>query len=538
MKEPLLEMCFRHEQFVWHFFLDNQNRLCCKKSPKEEKQWSDPILLQDSYGGQFVVALRSGEQIHIAATDQENTIWYHRHLEGNWNRSAVTKIHPLIEINDLSLTVDSLGQTHLLYCIRTGRKNGEWQITHSYWADRAWHSALLDSGIGLAEAKSSVLVDKYNNLHLIYAAPGLHSSVLRHQTFDRSSGEWRNQEDVPLLHHENQQPCAVFDKDGNLHLVWICSDGRNFRVAYNRLKNRPWPEGGWEDPRYISDKGVNAYSPYLMITGDTLTSLWQQLNGVFHRSSEDMGQTWEDTKKQNTFPNLHEYALNFFTPSNREIDHLNAFSSSGAQITLTTAASLLASPVTFKEAQDLIDISDKNLSSTVKKFLLEYSDTRLTNRLMDETIDNQKKHLELLEQENKDLLIRLDEQYRQIKSFKALSELHRKESLAMKQTIQNLTESVVELKATIDILREKNLELETQLKASAQREAETQEKLQQLVDENTFLAAQTQKLEQELEKLESASAGTSSQEGATPEEEEKKEAPPIVYRMVTWHDFQ
>jgi transcriptional antiterminator NusG len=32
MKEPLLDMCFRHEQFVWHFFLDENNRLI-------EKPW-------------------------------------------------------------------------------------------------------------------------------------------------------------------------------------------------------------------------------------------------------------------------------------------------------------------------------------------------------------------------------------------------------------------------------------------------------------------------------------------------------------------
>ena len=103
MKDPLLELCFRHEKFVWHFFLDDQKRLCCKNSPKEKKQWSAPVILQDSYGGQFVIALRGGEHIHMAASDEENIIRYHSYLEGTWNSSVVTEIHPLIEINDLSL---------------------------------------------------------------------------------------------------------------------------------------------------------------------------------------------------------------------------------------------------------------------------------------------------------------------------------------------------------------------------------------------------------------------------------------------------
>lgn len=589
MKEPLLEMCFRHERLVWHFFLDDHNRLCCKNSPKEKKQWSEPVILQDSYGGQFVIALRSGEQIHMAASDEENVIWYHSYLEGTWSRSVVAEIHPLIEINDLSLSVDSLSRIHLLYCLRTGRKNGEWQINHSLWADTIWHSSVLDSGIGTSEAKSSALVDAYDNLHVIYSAPNFSSSMLIHQTFDTATKVWKRQEEIPLVHQENQQPCCVFDKGGNLHLVWICSDGRNFRAVYNCRKNRPWPEGGWDDPGYISDKGINAYSPYLLITGDSVTALWQQLNGVFFRVSEDLGQTWGQVEKQNALPDLNDYALNFLSPSHRGIGCLEAFSSSGPQVTLAAAASLRtppesetsiksASPVPVREVAAIVDISDKQISSTVKKFLLEYSDTRLTNRLMNQTIDNQEQHLELLQKEKQHLLARLEEQSRELKSFRALSELHRKESEALNQTINRLNQTVSDLEnKTASLIKEKSdleayvadledtktkleqsleqkisensslqheliilkdakTDLEAEIQAITERKTEIQEKLHQLNKTNTLLEAQIYNLQLHAAKLESTVTNNLHRDSDSHyDTDDQKELP---YTMLTWKDYE
>lgn len=586
MKEPLLDMCFRHEQFVWHFFLDDNNRLCWKNSPREKKQWSEPAVLQNSYGGQFVVALGSREQIHLAASDVENTIWYHCFAEGIWSSSMVAEVPPLVEINDLSLTVDSTKRVHLLYCLRSGSQNGEWQITHGLWTGKSWNSCILDSGKGMAEAKTAAAIDGNDNLHAVYSAPSRNSTLLLHQVYDNDAGEWKTQEQIPLLHQENQQPCAVFDKGGNLHLVWICSDGRNFRTAYSRWKNSPWPEGGWDEPKYISDKGVNAYSPYILITGDSITALWQQLNGVLYRISGDLGQTWGNVEKQTAVKNLDNYVLNHFSPGDGETAHLNAFSSSGPQVTLAAAASLLkavdgehnlraASPVPVKETRAAANIQDEQVSSTVRKFLLEYSDTRLTNKLMNQTIENQEQNISRLEEQKQSLRAKLKQQFREVKTLKALSEMYRKETETLTQSMHRLNERINELESAIGALNEEKKLLETslaalesrkaglkenlqealndnstlqdkilnlaneknklelELKQCLMRESEGEKMLQQYLDENTLLKAQIHKYQQQLAQLEDANTLLSSQEDT---DRTSGKAKHIPYLMLTSED--
>lgn len=467
MKEPLLEMCFGHDELVWHFFLDEHSRLCYRNSPKETKNWSDQEILQNSYGGQFIVALGPREQLHLAAVDEENIIRHHHFAAGMWNSSKVGRVHPLMEVNDLKLTVDSLGRVHLLSCSRLSRQSSEWHITHFFGDGTIWNSFLLDTGMGISEAKASAAIDENDNLHVIYSAPDVSYSPLIHKVFDISSCTWKSTEQIPLLHKENQQPCAVFDKIGSLHLVWTCSDGRNFRTVYTRRKNAPWPEGGWDIPEYISEKGANAYSPYLLIAGDSIIALWQQLNGVLYRVSGNLGQTWDKTEQQTSVKNLNDYALNYFSPSDKDISHLSAFSSSAQQITLSAAASFWKDSDTQENAQttSMTAIGEKEIvqntpsSSVTKKFLLEYSDTCLTNKLMNQTIDLHEQNIELLIQERQNLNTRLKRQSRELRLFKALSEIYRKEAESLKASQYQLERNIEILKNTVDNLEQEKADL-------------------------------------------------------------------------------
>lgn len=506
LKEPF-EMCFRHEELVWHFFLDQEDRLCYRNSPKEKKEWSEPSVLQPNYGGQFVVSLSSEKQFHVAATDEENRIWYHHYISQKWNSRIVAEEHPLAEVNGMSLTMDSHQKIHLLYSLRTGRKKGEWQITHNFFDCTKWHSFILDKGIGLAEAKTSAAVDNDNNLHLIYPAPSLNDSPLLHQIFETSEKQWRKQEQIPVLHKENLQPCSVFDKSGNLHLVWICSDGRNLRTVYSKRKNSPWPEGGWSTPEYVSDKGKNAYSPFILLAGQNVISLWQQVDGVLYRASIDQGNTWGSIEKQTTVKNLEEYALQFFTFDNEDTELITAFGSSAPQVTLTTAASLLRSVGLEDDlsSSSLMPINKKAVGDTAanevspkaKRFLLEYSDTRLTNRLMSQTIQSQEENLGAIHQEKEQLHRKIKYLLRELKSFKSLSEMHRKDAEGLRYSEFKLKEKVKTLESQVGNLTEEKLQLTMKLKELHNLKADFENNLLEIININS-------KLKDELESLKEA----------------------------------
>ena len=473
MKEPLREICFRHEEKVWHFFIDAENQLCCRSSPKEEKQWSETTVLQPNYGGRFVAALSNEGQIHLASTDRENRIWYHHLFQETWDSCTAAEILPSEEINDLSLTVDSRGRVHLLCCLRSHSNNWQWKIIHHYFDQKKW-TDFLDSGTGPADTKTSASVDSRDDLHVVYSAPQPDGTPLIHKIFNISREEWKETQQIPLLHQENRQPCAVFDREDNLHLVWICSDGRNFRTVYNRHKNRPWPEGGWGIPQYLSGAGVNAYSPYILLAPKNAVVLWQQLDNVLYRISEDMGKSWGNITKQTAVRNLEDYTLNYFSPRNDDFEPLTAFSSSAPQVTLTTAASLWKSfnidedpirsqLIPVKEEKTVIDTGDK-LSPTIKKFLLRYGDTCVTNKLMNQTIDSLQKKLKFLNREKETLGEKIKKQISELNSFKSLSEMYRKEAESLKISHYQLEKNIAELEGTIEILLKKNEVLETALK--------------------------------------------------------------------------
>ena len=547
MEEPLLEMCFRHENLVWHFFLDSQNQLCYRNSPKVKKRWSEPTVLQETYGGQFVVALSCNEQIHLAASDGKNIVWYYHFSEGGWDSCKVAEVHPLVEVNNLTLTVDSREQVHLLYCRRTGSKNGEWQIVHNFYDKNTWFTFELDEGIGISEAKTSAAVDKEDYLHVIYSAPSLTSSPLLHQVFDVNSREWKAEEQVPLWHKENQQPCIVFDRKGNLQLVWISSDGRNFRTTYTRRNNSPWPEGGWSSPSYFSEKGANAYSPYILLAGETVIALWQQLNGVFYRVSGDIGQTWSPIKKQTAVKNLEDHALNYYSPADKN-SLLTAFSASGPQVTLATAASLwkpealrgnsvTSSLLPVKANKAIAKTAEQEFPPAAKKFLLEYSDTRLTNKLLDQTIRTQEENLQQLHQEKQDLNSKLKEQFRELKAFKAISELHRKEAEGLKESNYRLEATIKTLELKMAGLEKNKEALLHQLEEGEQREAFLRQDLGRCEDTNTLLTAKIHNYQQEVFQLETRLANESRLEEST-EATEPSRQNQLLYTMLTSEDYE
>lgn len=454
MKKTLFEICFGHEELVWHFFVSPEGHLCYRSSPKEEKRWSEPVLLQEDYGGQFAFTLGSREQLHLASTDKENNLWYHHHARGKWDSSLVQNLLPWPEISNLDLAADSLGRVHLLYTLRGGPDLEKWQIQHKFRDKEMWQSFVLEEGLGNGEAKASAAIDGMGNLHVVYSLPKNDAYQLVHRVFVLSGSEWRTKEEIPSPPFENHQPCVVFDKRGNMHLVWGGSDGRHFRTLYNRYNNSAWPEGGWESPGYISHKGKNSYSPYIFTAGDKVIALWQQVDGIFYRLSPDLGKTWESVQQYTAIKNLEEYALYYYAPEQRDREPLTAFGSGAPQIALAAAASLLKElepENLFEEASSLpvrysinppSNTTEKTIPSNAKRFLLGYSDTRLSNRLMEKTINAQENEIKALRRQNLELEEKTRRQVRELNSARAVSEMYQKEARELRTVKEQLERSL------------------------------------------------------------------------------------------------
>ncbi len=194
--------------------------------------------------------------------------------------------------------------------------------------------------------------------------------------------------------------------------------------------------------------------------------------------------------------NLEDYTLNYFSPRDDDFEPLTAFSSSAPQVTLTTAASLWKSfnidedpirsqLIPVKEEKTVIDTGDK-FTPTMKKFLLRYGDTCVTNKLMSQTIDSLQQKLKFLNREKETLREKIKKQIGELNSFKSLSEMYRKEAEGLKISHYQLEKNIAELEGTIEILLKKNEVLETALK----QVREEKEKIEKMSREGHYLEQQ------------------------------------------------
>lgn len=506
MKSTLFEICFSHEELVWHFAVNPEGHLCYRSSPKDKKKWSEPFLLQKDYGGQFAATLGAEKRVHLVSTDKENTIWYHRYQQGQWHSSIIENVLPWPEVTNLRLAEDVLGRIHLLYCLQRKGETEKWQFIHQFREKEGWKSSVLDEGTGTGEASASAAIDSENNLHVIYSLPRENRCSLRYWVFSPSLGQWNVKEEIPSLPPENRYPCTVFDNRGSLHLVWAGSDGRNLRTLYTRFRKEPWPEGGWEQPRYLSLKGSNSYSPYIFTSDNKVIALWQQVDGVFYRMSSDLGRTWHPTRQYTELRNLEEYTLEHLDMENQEGGTLTIFSSSAPQVAFFAAATLLkeveaeAEPVA-SQLPAKTDQSTGVIPSNAKRFLLGYSDTKLSNRIMNQTIDDKEQEILSLNRENQALREKIRLQIREVNLAKAMAEMHRKEETNLKAACQKLEGELRELEISCDTLSQEKSTAEARVRTLEREKQKLQKDLHRSEYENFQLVQRINIFEAEKENL-------------------------------------
>ena len=458
MNDKQLVICFVYMDRVWYFF-SAQGNLYYEYRKKDSGEWSEPGILQSDFDGEYAISLGPRGSIHMVARSS-NVLEYHRWSPGDgWRSIPVENAQGEGTPKFLSITSGEGESLHLVSTVYRGSgPDTAWQIIHRYW-DGKWKTRGIDSGEGDRECKSSLALDSKNRLHLVYQKPSHDGPehCLFYRTFIPEKSTWTEKMPVPGG-VENREPCPVADKDNRLHLVWITSDGKNLRAAYARMHIGHWPNSGWDTAKLVSPPGRNAYSPVLIIRGSRVRILWQEVEGVFQRTSEDSGKTWTAAVKKEEMEPLSWLTLAQLKPDVIDAELLELFSSTGPQLALM-GASLAGSnqgPDTSRALTERFsDLypQEKALSYKVKKLLMSHNDSMLSNRIMHKTIADQEETISSLTENAAQLKSKIEQQVRDLNNQKSFLKMHIKDNKTLKKEKKDLQKAVARLEESLGRLQ-------------------------------------------------------------------------------------
>jgi len=333
--KPLLT--FTHGNHIWNFYQNETADLCCRRYASLTSAWSDEAIVIPGFKNEYSLALNNDEKVHLVAQDVNGALCYRCWDGATW--SKITFLEPFDlnwkQVSNLMLSAAG-SLVHLVYMsqiedttvrVHQYSENGHWS------QPRRVHTAYEPC------TKAAMQIDNTGRLHLISQETYKGSEQLRHYVFQRQDNKWLQHPVIPGTNTgASFDPCLLADRQNNLHLVWLSSDGINFRVRYSRYQPGGWPVSNWLPEQTISSPNVNAYSPVLITGEDCLVAMWQQIDGIYFNTSSNQGTSWGRPEKEGQFKDFMRLNYQMSDKFNQGgLNLVRTFSATSPQLILLAA---------------------------------------------------------------------------------------------------------------------------------------------------------------------------------------------------------
>lgn len=338
---------FSFGKYTWNFYKNRQGDLVARQYDQMNHTLLEEITLVPDFKTEYSLVLDLEDTMHLVAVDSNPKINYLFWDGKQW--SEITNLEPLHpgHLNNLMLT-SAYGQIHLVYLLQNENTNVR---VHQYCTNNRWSEPQILHTVGTPYGKAVIQLNTTGQLHLVGPEANKEKQALKHYIYYSTKNKWQHYLNISTSRvYSEFKPSLIIDRKNKLHLVWLSSDGINMRVRYRRYQvNNSW--SGWTKEQTLSSPYTNAYSPILMISGNNLLVLWQQIDGIYISTSQNQGKSWSIPQK--TGP-LQDF-LNFNV-------HGSVFSLDLASSLNTTM--LLDSPQLFQDITSIKKPTIPNLENT------------------------------------------------------------------------------------------------------------------------------------------------------------------------------
>jgi hypothetical protein len=272
------------------------------------KEWSQPVLLspRDAFGWFPDIAVDATGQVHIAwssGAEGYDTVMYTTSQNGQeW--SDLTDIVALVsggEVTRPALLIDPQGTLHMSF--------RETTVYYSHAPIESAHSAaawLPQNPMSMSQVAyfSRLALDGHGTLHLVFTenvvspeCPICYHVFYRHSSDNGLS--WSAPLDISNLPTGSAKPQILIDKQDNIHVVWEAGRGGSYGqlVDPTKVMYAVSYDGGntWTVPSEMNILDGTGKNIAIGLDGKgTLITVWWGLpeDVIYYRTSRDQGRSW------------------------------------------------------------------------------------------------------------------------------------------------------------------------------------------------------------------------------------------------------
>ena len=273
------------------FFLGKNKELYCKRYHLSSG-WSTVQKLSAEVSI-YTASRGMGNTIFLVAADHRGNLKLRTKTGAAWEESFFHRENKNRRINQIQLVGDYRGTMHLLYFLSSAREE-QWWLKHHYFHDNRWRGpGIIDFGGGGNTNHGHAVIDKNNELHIVYNFRERGRTPLCHRTFSLIEKRW-SKATILAGGQNNFYPFLGEDADANLHLAWCSGYRKCHTLNYCRkIEEKRLPGQKWLPTIEFPFSATDRIFPFLEIDRRTLKINWITQNILRQRISYDRGSHWE-----------------------------------------------------------------------------------------------------------------------------------------------------------------------------------------------------------------------------------------------------
>ena len=256
--------------------------------------WDEEQLTSESYNQTLPsIATDSHDYLHVVwqgcyADSPDHPQIRYRKYTTQWD--AVSNITSDISWDhaDPVIAIDSQDNPHVVWSQVDTFPYTKGPIYYSKYTDSWSQPELIGKGDGYIEEYPSLVIDKYDYVHVAWSEGGYLGQDCWHTAYRRYTTFWELIENFECL---TRDPYLAVDNQGNVHLVTIYHP---IDPYFDGLLYYKRTASGWESPLAIAPVTDGTKHPSIMVdSNDSVHVLWNDNGNILYRKYIS---SWQDTE--------------------------------------------------------------------------------------------------------------------------------------------------------------------------------------------------------------------------------------------------
>ncbi|MGV8152683.1 MAG: hypothetical protein ACLKAO_00105 [Alkaliphilus sp.] len=263
---------------------------------------ADGVLVDNKQVGKnkskdFSVTVDLSDKIHLVCIASDGNLLYYILKNSQWKHKIISKLDIRSNTYRYLMLYKKNKSTHILYCRSNLLNPIVSAIEHLHWDDRDISKHTVTSYLaGERPVHFQAGVDSFGNIHLVYKALYKSTNQLYYVRYKIRYKKWSLSEMVSNPQNEQSHPSILVDKNDNMHIIWCAIENSHFALKYQTRPNVYNIKSKWTPTLNIFNDNSNYLAPTLIETKNILKLYCKKNNHIFETSSVDKGKNWTQIK--------------------------------------------------------------------------------------------------------------------------------------------------------------------------------------------------------------------------------------------------